>query len=248
MAKPPPEILAEGLAPPAARNRRRRGIWLWRILRPLFVGLFRFGLVCLVLTVLLRFANPPATFTMVQAYWTLGPVQYDWVDIGDMSPHLPRAAAAAEDANFCLHNGFDFAAIKAAMAEEDRVLGASTISQQTAKNVFLWQGRNWVRKGLEAGFTILIEVLWGKQRIMEVYLNVAEFGEGIFGVRAASLHYFGVEPGDLSQQQSAALLAVLPDPKDRSPNNLTNFMRGQVRRIVGGSGTIRGDGRAGCFE
>ncbi len=248
MAKPPPEILAEGLEPPKARQRRRRGSWAWRILRPFFVGLFRFGLVCLALVGILKFANPPATFTMVQAYWQLGPVQYDWVDIAEMSPHLPRAAAAAEDANFCLHTGFDFAAIKAALAADDRVRGGSTISQQTAKNVFLWQGRNWVRKGLEAGFTVLIEAVWGKKRIMEVYLNVAEFGEGIFGIRAASLHYFGVEPSELGQQQAAALMAVLPDPKDRSPNNLTNFMRSQVRRIVGGSGTIRVDGRAACFE
>ena len=134
------------------------------------------------------------------------------------------------------------------MAEDDRVRGGSTISQQTAKNVFLWQGRNWLRKGLEAGFTVLIEAIWGKKRIMEVYLNVAEFGEGIFGVRAASLHYFGIEPSELGQQQAAALMAVLPDPKDRSPVKLTNFMRSQVRRIVGGSGTIRGDGRSDCFE
>ncbi len=248
MAKPPPTILAEGLEAPEPRKRRRRGVWLWRVLRPLFVGLFRFSLVCLALVGILKFANPPATYTMVQAYWRLGPVQYDWVSIEEMSPELPRAAAAAEDANFCLHKGFDFAAIKAALAEDDRVLGGSTISQQTAKNVFLWQGRNWLRKGLEAGFTVLIEAVWGKKRIMEVYLNVAEFGEGIFGVRAASLHYFGVEPSELSQQKAAALMAVLPDPKDRSPNHLTNFMRSQVRRIVGGSGTIRGDGRAGCFE
>ncbi len=248
MAKPPPEILAEGLQAPTARKRGRRGTWIWRVARPFFVGLFRFGLICIVLVLLLRFTNPPATFTMVQAYWSLGPVQYDWVDIEEMSPHLPRAAAAGEDANFCLHKGFDFEAIKAAFAEDDRVRGGSTISQQTAKNVFLWQGRNWLRKGLEAGFTVLIEVVWGKKRIMEVYLNVAEFGEGIFGVRAASLHYFGVEPRELSQQRAAALVAVLPDPKERSPNNLTNFMRGQVRRIVGGSGTIRGDGRADCFE
>ena len=132
MAKPPSEILAEGLQAPAPRRRRRRFTWLWWIFRPLFVGLFRFGLICIVLTLLLRFANPPATFTMVQAYWTLGPVQYDWVDINDMSAHLPRAAAAAEDANFCLHTGFDLAAIKAALAEDDRVRGGSTISQQTA--------------------------------------------------------------------------------------------------------------------
>jgi monofunctional glycosyltransferase len=246
MAKRPPGAVAEGLSASAPRRARRR--WLWLILRPFAKGLFMFALVAVALTLLLRFANPPVTFTMVQSYWTDGPVQYDWVDLDDMSPHLPRAAVAAEDANFCLHHGFDFEAIMAALEDEERVRGGSTISQQTAKNVFLWQGRNWLRKGLEAGFTVLIEALWGKKRIIEVYLNVAEFGQGIFGVRAASLHYWGVEPSKLSQRQAASLVVVLPDPKDRSPLDLTAFTSRQVRHIMAGSGAIRVDGRADCFQ
>jgi monofunctional biosynthetic peptidoglycan transglycosylase len=246
MAKPPP-LASEGLDTPRPRRRRRRGRWIWLVLRPVLKASATLALIAVTLTVILRFANPPATLTMVFEYRRIGPVRYDWLDLEAMGPHLPRAAIAAEDANFCLHQGFDLEAIRAALAEEDRSRGASTISQQTAKNTFLWQGRSWLRKGLEAGFTPLIEAIWGKRRIMEVYLNVAEFGEGVFGVRAASLHYWGVEPDRLSQSQAAALIAVLPDPKDRSPTRLTNFMRGQVRRITGGIGTIRADGRADCL-
>ena len=126
--------------------------------------------------------------------------------------------------------------------------GASTITQQTAKNVYLWHGRNYVRKGLEAGFTVLIELFWTKKRIIEVYLNVAEFDEGVFGAAAAAQHYFGVEPNNINSMQAARLASVLPNPKGRSASKPSNFVRKRTRAIMSGAATILTDGRANCFQ
>ena len=133
------------------------------------------------------------------------------------------------------------------MADGERVRGGSSISQQVAKNVFLWPGRSWLRKGLEAGFTLLIEGLWSKHRIMEVYLNVAESGEGVFGVEAAARHYWGISAADLGPQRSARLMAVLPDPRQRSPVSGTAFIARRGAQIERGAATIRADGRGACF-
>lgn len=160
--------------------------------------------------------NPPITYTIWSEARRLGGVERHWVPIADIAPEMRRATVAAEDANFCLHWGFDIPAIRGALAEGARY-GASTISQQTVKNVYLWQGRSWTRKALEAVITPLVELTWSKRRILEVYLNVAEFGEGVFGIDAAARHYFGVPPAALSATQAAALAAVLPDPKARTP-------------------------------
>ncbi len=127
---------------------------------------------------------------------------------------MARSVVAAEDANFCLHWGFDMAAIRKAI-DEGGNRGASTISQQVVKNVFLWHGRSWLRKAMEAAITPVVELVWSKRRILEVYLNVAEFDTGVFGVQAAAQHYFGVSAADLSAVQAARLAAVLPDPKGR---------------------------------
>ena len=154
---------------------------------------------------------------------------------------------AAEDADFCVHSGFDIAGIRAALADDTRLRGGSTISQQVAKNVFLWPARSWLRKGLEAGFTVLIEILWPKRRILEVYLNVAEFDAGVFGVEAASRRYFGIGAADMGPQRAARLMAVLPDPKHRSPVSGTAFIRRRGAAIESGAATIREDGRADCF-
>ena len=154
---------------------------------------------------------------------------------------------AAEDANFCEHWGFDIRAIRAAIAQGGN-RGASTISQQTVKNVYLWHGRSWVRKVMEAAMTPLVEALWSKRRILEVYLNVAEFDEGVFGVEAAARHYFGVGPEDLSGTQAARLAAILPNPKGRSARNPSSFVRKRAAQILDGAATIRADGRAACFE
>jgi len=189
----------------------------------------------------------PATPYMIAERWRLGALAHEWVALRRVAPVMARAAVAAEDANFCLHWGFDMEAIRDAI-DEGRGRGASTISQQVAKNVFLWQGRSWPRKALEAALTPLIEALWSKRRILEVYLNVAEFGEGVFGVQAAARHHFGVDAADLSAVQAARLAAILPDPKDRDPARPTPFLRGRVAAILDGAETIAADGRARCFE
>ena len=164
-----------------------------------------------------------------------------------MSPDLPLSAAAAEDANFCRHWGFDLAGIRAAMADSERVRGGSSISQQVAKNVFLWPARSWLRKGLEAGFTLLVEALWPKRRIMEVYLNVAEMGEGVFGAEAAARHFWKVGAADLGPQRSGRLMAVLPDPRRRSPVSGSAYVARRGAAIQKGAATIRADGRGACF-
>ncbi|HDR27680.1 monofunctional biosynthetic peptidoglycan transglycosylase, partial [Rhodovulum sp.] len=164
--------------------------------------------------------NPPVTWTMWTEARRLGGIEHRWVAIEDVSPAMRRAVVAAEDANFCLHWGFDMRAIRGALEAGGRY-GASTISQQTVKNVYLWQSRSWPRKALEAVLTPLVELTWSKRRILEVYLNVAEFGEGVFGVDAAARHYFGVPPDRLSAAQAAALAVMLPAPKTRNAARLT---------------------------
>ncbi|MEM6464960.1 MAG: monofunctional biosynthetic peptidoglycan transglycosylase, partial [Pseudomonadota bacterium] len=194
-----------------------------------------------------KWVPPPLNYYQAEEWFRLGGLKRDWVRIEDMSPHLPRAAVAAEDANFCQHWGVDVEAVRDALAGGAR-RGGSTISQQTAKNVFLWQERSWVRKGLELGFTGLIEGVWGKERILEIYLNVAEFDEGVFGVGAAMPHYFGRRAEDATLAQSAALMAVLPNPKARSAIRPTQTLRKRARQIASGAGTVAADGRARCFE
>ena len=163
----------------------------------------------------LRWAPPPTTAFMLQHD---GAVRYRWVPWREISPHLRVAVVAAEDQKFPHHHGFDFASISSALSgEEARRLhhqrGASTISQQVAKNLLLWPGRSWLRKGLEAWLTLWIEWLWPKRRTLEIYLNIAEFGPGIFGIGAASATYFGAPPASLGPAEAARLAAVLPDPR-----------------------------------
>ncbi|HMM66297.1 MAG TPA: monofunctional biosynthetic peptidoglycan transglycosylase [Dokdonella sp.] len=170
-------------------------------------------------------------------------VHYRWTPLEKISANLPIALVAAEDQKFPQHHGFDVDAIQTALAEADegaRLRGASTISQQVAKNLFLWNGRSFIRKGFEAYFTVLLETLWPKRRIIEVYLNIAEFGDGIYGVAAASERYFGVTPAQLSTHQAALLAAVLPNPRrlhaDRpSPyvQRRANWIERQVRQLGG---------------
>jgi monofunctional biosynthetic peptidoglycan transglycosylase len=164
-----------------------------------------------------------------------------------IAPVMARAAVAAEDANFCLHWGFDMGAIRDAIAE-GAGRGASTISQQVVKNVWLWHGRSWPRKALEAAITPLMEAAWPKRRVLEVYLNIAEFDEGVFGVEAAARHHFGVAAADLSAVQAARLAAVLPDPKGRSAARPSDRVRARAASIMDGAATIARDGRAACFE
>lgn len=190
-----------------------------------------------------RWINPPVTWLIGSEWVRLGQVERTWVPLDTMSPHLPRAAMAAEDARFCDHWGFDFVEIEKAL-NGGAARGASTISQQVAKNVFLWPDRSWIRKGAEAGFTLLIETLWPKKRIMEIYLNVAEFGEGVFGAEAGAQAAFGKSAATLSLRQSARLAAVLPNPKNRDAK--AQVQRGT--RIADGAQTLKAERRATCLE
>ncbi len=201
----------------------------------------------LVLVVLFTVIPPVLTPYMIAESWRQGGIDRDWVALEDMSPHLARSVVAAEDANFCLHWGFDMKAIRAAL-DEGAGRGASTISQQVVKNVFLWQGRSWPRKAMEAVMTPVVELVWSKRRIVEVYLNVAETGKGAFGAEAAAQRYFGISAKDLSATQAALIAAALPDPKGRNPARPSGFLRKRARSIADGAATIRADGRADCFE
>ncbi len=211
------------------------------LLRMLGWGMIGFILIL----VLLRWFNPPFTPYISAEAFRLGEVRQDWVALKVVHPHVRRAVLAAEDANFCEHWGFDLAALKDAIAEGG-ARGGSTITQQTVKNVFLWQGRSWVRKGLEAAITPMVEIVWPKHRILELYLNIAEFDEGVFGVQAAAGWYFGVNAADLSLTQASALAAVLPNPKDRSARNPSSRLQTRGRSIAIGAQTLAAESRATC--
>ena len=200
----------------------------------------------LIWTLLYALINPPTNAYMLSESRRLGGVSQDWVPLDRIAPVMIRSAVAAEDANFCLHWGLDVNAIRDAM-ERGRG-GASTISQQVVKNVFLWHGRSWARKSIEALWTPVTEVFWSKRRILEIYLNVAEFDAGVFGVQAAARHYFGVDAADLTATQAARLAAILPAPKERSAANPSSFTRNRAAQILQGAATIAADGRADCFE
>lgn len=222
-------------APPVAA--RARLPWRRRLRRALFRALA----VVVVVVGSCSVINPPTTWTIL----TEGSAGRRWTSLSAMAPVLPRAVVAAEDANFCRHWGFDMAEIRRVIASGSN-RGASTISQQVAKNVFLWQGRSWLRKAAEAGLTPLIEATWSKRRILEVYLNVAEFGPGVFGVAQAAERHFATTPDRLSAAQAARLAAVLPAPKSRNPRSHAVVAR--ARAIADGAATIAQDGRAACFE
>jgi monofunctional biosynthetic peptidoglycan transglycosylase len=176
-------------------------------------------------------------------------IDHRWTPLYEISPNLVRSVVAAEDAHFCEHMGFDFAAMQKAYLNNQRgrkLRGGSTISQQTAKNVFLWDGRSYLRKGLEAYFTVLIETGWGKHRIMEVYLNSIEWGPGIYGAEAAARRNFGVSARDLSGSQAARLAAILPSPLRWKAAKPGPYVARRSRRIGAASGTVRRDGLDGC--
>lgn len=210
-------------------------------------GVLAVAAFAVVMTLLFAVLNPPTSVYMLQERIRLGPLERDWVRMEDIAPVMARSAVAAEDANFCLHWGLDIRAIEAAL-DAGGTRGASTISQQVVKNVFLWHGRSWVRKAVEAFWTPLTELIWTKRRMLEVYLNVAEFDEGVFGVQAAALQYFGVTAAELTAVQAARLAAVLPDPKGRDAANPTGYLRKRAASILDGAATIAADGRAACFS
>jgi monofunctional biosynthetic peptidoglycan transglycosylase len=167
----------------------------------------------------------------------------EWVPLSQISKHVPKAMLAAEDQNFINHNGFDFEAIKKAYKNNEkgrRIKGASTISQQTAKNVFLWPGRTWIRKGLEAWFTMLIELFWSKERIMEVYVNVIEMGQGVYGIEAAAKEYYNKSSADLSKGEAAMIASILPNPVLYSPLHPDPKIYRKQKRVLLNMSKIKG--------
>jgi monofunctional biosynthetic peptidoglycan transglycosylase len=233
--------------------KSKRSFFWWVGAAPLFAirwGLraFMAAVVLMLLWIILYvFVNPPTTAYIIGEGMRVDEINREWRDYDDISPHMARAIVAAEDANFCNHWGFDMEAIRNAL-EDGSGRGASTISQQTVKNVFLWHGRTWVRKAIEAAVTPVVEAIWSKNRIVEVYMNVAEFDEGVFGVAAAAPWYFGVDAKDLTEKQAALLAAILPNPKERSAKRPSAFVKKRARSIESGAATILLDGRSACFD
>jgi monofunctional biosynthetic peptidoglycan transglycosylase len=218
------------------RYRSRRTLHLRRARR--LKGLAIACLAPLILTAALvlpwRWIDPPGSAFMLRERAVDGAeVQNDWVALHEIADALILCVLAAEDQKFPTHRGFDFASIAEALEEDGaKGRGASTISQQVAKNLYLWRERSWVRKGLEAYFTIFIEALWPKRRILEVYLNVAEFGPSVFGAAAASRHFYGKHPIHLTHREAAHLAAVLPNPKERSPTRPSPYVSERAGRIA----------------
>ena len=196
-----------------------------------------------------RFAPPPGTLVMLDRKLGGDVIIHPWTKLEDISPNLIYAVIAAEDSRFCLHNGIDFSAIDAALDERKRggkQRGASTISQQTAKNAFLWNGGGWARKGAEAWFTMVMETFWPKRRIMEVYLNVAEWGDGLFGAEAAAQARFGKSAKDLTKDEAALLAAVLPSPNKWRVDPPGPYVRGRASMLRKRMDRVRYDGLAAC--
>ncbi len=207
---------------------------LKKITAPLSKLLTWFLLFTLIWVLAYRFINPPTTLLMMirnmerKAGGKRFKIEKKWVNFANISNNMKRAAIAAEDQHFLTHNGFDVKAIESAYRSNEngkKIKGGSTISQQTAKNVFLWPGRSWLRKGFEAYFTLLIEMLWSKERILEVYLNVIEMGDGIYGAEAAAQHYYGKSCHELSRAEAALIAACFPNPLRWTPHYPTRYIK-----------------------
>ncbi len=217
-------------APPRHWFRRVMGILIWAVL---IVHLY---------AIALRVLPVPGTVLMVQRALGGQTIQKDWTPIEEISPHLPRAIMGGEDSRFCTHNGLDFEAIKSALHENasgGRRRGGSTISQQSAKNVFLWNGGGYARKVVEAWLTLYTNVVWGKQRTMEIYLNVAEWGDGIFGAEAAAQARFGKSAKALTPREAALLAAVLPSPNKWRIDPPSEFVNGRAATLMQRANVIR---------
>src|SRR5688572_26919927 len=230
-------------------KRRRQRSWPSRIVGWIVKAVLIFIVGSLLWVLAYRFINPPITATMLGDVLAGRGSERDWMPIERIDRDMVRAAIAGEDSKFCGHNGFDFDAIEEAMqrnASGGRIRGGSTISQQTAKNAFLWQGGGYFRKGLEAWFTLLAEAMWPKQRIMEVYLNLAETGIGTYGVSAGSQRYFGHDASAMSRTEAARIAAVLPLPKKRGATAPKGFTRRYGGPIVARLGVAARDGLDAC--
>ena len=230
-------------------KRRRPRSWPRRILGWIVKLVVAFFLISILWVLAYRFVPPPITFTMIGDVFAGRGLHKDWLPISKIDRDMVRAAIAAEDSKFCSHRGFDFEAIEDAMkrnASGGRIRGGSTISQQTAKNAFLWNGGGYARKGVEAWFTFLIEHLWGKRRIMEVYLNLAETGIGTYGVNAGTQRYFGHDADAMSATEAARIAAILPLPKKRGAIAPKGFTRRYGNTIAARIGVVGRDGLDAC--
>ncbi|WBX84334.1 monofunctional biosynthetic peptidoglycan transglycosylase [Sphingosinicella microcystinivorans] len=231
-----------------ARGRKQgKTSWVVRfVVRPLLI-VFAFTILWVLLY---RFVPVPFTVPMAKDFIAGKDVKRDWTSLSNIDSDLPRAVIAGEDAKFCTHFGFDTEAISKAMeanAEGRKLRGGSTVSQQVAKNAFLWPGRSWLRKGLEAYFTVLIELMWNKKRIMEVYLNVAEFGIGVYGAEAAARHYYDKSAKSLTRSEAARLVAVLPSPVKRDARSPRGYTARYAKRIERWIRIVDNDGQDSCL-
>lgn len=199
---------------------------MWKFIKKLFFILIIDNIIFIIYVI---FFNPPITWTQLGGLIKYGKLHRDYISYDEMGNNVKKAVIASEDQLFFKHNGFDYKQIEKAMKKNDKkgkvVRGGSTISQQTAKNIFLWQGRSWFRKGLEAVYTFIIEKIWGKDVILERYLNSIEMGQGVFGVEAASQYYFNKPAKDLNKSEAAWIAAVLPNPKKYDPKNPSAYLR-----------------------
>jgi monofunctional biosynthetic peptidoglycan transglycosylase len=230
-------------------KRKRRGSLVGRIVGWVVKLILAFLIISVLWVLAYRFVNPPITITMLGDIVAGRGATRDWMPIGQIDRDMVRASIAAEDSKFCSHHGFDFEAIEDAMkrnASGGRIRGGSTISQQTAKNTFLWNGGGYARKGVEAWFTFLIEHLWGKRRIMEVYLNLAETGVGTYGVNAGSERYFGHDASAMSATEAARIAAVLPLPKKRGAIAPKGFTRRYGNTIAARIPVVANSGLDAC--
>ena len=234
----------------ARRGGKPKGGLIGRTFRAVVIaGLLILFIGPVVAVAVYRFVPPPLTWLMVQRTFEGRGFQRQWVPMERISPHLVRAVIAAEDARFCEHHGFDFDAIRKAAeanAAGRRLRGGSTISQQTAKNVFLWPHRDWARKGLETWFTALIEVGWGKRRIMEVYLNSIEWGPGVYGAEAAARVNFRTPAARLTPAQATRLAAIIPKPLSWKAAKPGPYIRRRSGSIARNARVVRSDGLAAC--
>lgn len=219
-------------------KKKNWGSLLFRWASRIVIGFFAISIFWVLA---LKFINPPITYLMIKRgfEWKEAgkgfKIEKRWLDYEDMSNNLKRAAIAGEDAHFMSHYGFDTDAILKAMErnkESDKLRGGSTISQQVAKNVFLWPERSWVRKGLETYFTFLIETLWSKKRILEMYLNVIEMGQGVYGAEAAAQYYFSKSGKSLTKKEAALIIAILPNPRKWDARNPSSYVNRRANSIV----------------
>jgi monofunctional glycosyltransferase len=228
--------MAEGVIEAVPRPRRRRGrrSRVGRAFRSIRTAILILVALPLLLLLLYRVVDPPITTVMAIRLLGGGSLEKQWVPLDRISPHLVRSVLMSEDARFCTHRGIDWMELQNAIGDEDgRPRGASTITMQTVKNLFLWTERSWIRKGLEAPLALYAELVLPKSRIMEIYLNIVEWGAGVYGAEAAARRYFGVSAGELSLSQASRMAAILPAPHTRDAANPGPGTRRLARRIAG---------------